>query len=241
MTTADLIRNRFEKLHAEFGSVVTPEPSKIRIEVPLKNGVGQYEFNLKKIIDNEREQGLDRNDVFVPNFLGVLCGFQNVDAETPQTMSLYPYAPYYSGVKSVSKEGFTNDNANALYNGKFTMQIDNTIILNAYPTENFKKVPVEQGCVIYNGEELVNMDVQPEFSIQDACELMIPRILIAGTRDIKIRVNFNAAGLTFPCDNENGDVLQPVLVLYMDGFLMKNGCEKGIGVGEKVSQVVGSW
>ena len=241
MTTADLIRNRFEKLHAEFGSVVTPEPSKIRIEVPLKNGVGQYEFNLKKIIDNEREQGLDRNDVFVPNFIGVLYGFQNIDFETPQTMSLYPYAPYYNGIKSVSKEGFTNDNANALYNGKFTMQIDNTIILNAYPTENFKKVPVEQGCVIYNGEELVNMDVQPSFSIQDACELMIPRILIAGTRDIKIRVNFNAAGLEFHCNNENDDSLRPVLVLYMDGFLMKNGCEKGIGVGEKVSQVVGSW
>lgn len=241
MTTADLIRNRFEKLHAEFGSVVTPEPSKIRIEVPLKNGVGQYEFNLKKIIDNEREQGLDRNDVFVPNFIGVLFGFQNIGDETPQTMSLYPYAPYFRSPQSVSKEGFTNDHANALYNGKFTMQIDNTIILNAYPTENFKKVPVEQGCVIYDGEQLVNMDVQPEFSIQDACELMIPRILIAGTRDIKIRVNFNAAGLDFPCENEDGDEIVPVLVFYMDGFLMKNGCEKGIGVGEKVSQVVGSW
>lgn len=241
MTTADLIRNRFEKLHAEFGALVTPEPSKIRIELPLKNGVGQYEFNIKKFVDNDREQSLDRNDVFVPNFMGVLYGFQNTDTELPQTMSLYPYAPYYGGADSVAKEGFTSVDANALYNGKLTLQIDNSMILNAYPTENFKKVPVEQGCVIYNGEELVNMDVQPSFSIQEACELVIPRILLAGTRDIKIRVNFNGAGLTFPTDNEAGDTLQPVLVFYMDGFLMKNGCEKGIGVGEKVSQVVGSW
>ena len=73
MNTADLIRNRFETLHRQFGKMVTPEPSKIRIEVPLKDGVGQYEFNIKKVIDNDREQGLDRNDVFVPTFMSVLC------------------------------------------------------------------------------------------------------------------------------------------------------------------------
>lgn len=240
MTTADLIRNRFEKLQAEFGNVVTPEPSKIRIEVPLRNGVGQYEFNLKKVIENDREQGLDRNDVFVPNFMSVLFGFQNPAA--PQTMSLYPYAPKV-GANLVAQEGFTTDAANALYNGKLTLQIDNQMILNAYPTENFKKVPEVQGCVIYDGEALVNMGIQSEFNIQDACELVIPRILIAGTRDIKFRLNFNAAGLEFPAaqGGEDGEELTPVLVFYMDGFLMKNGCEKGIGVTDKVSQVVGAW
>lgn len=240
MTTADLIRNRFEKLQAEFGNVVTPEPSKIRIEVQLKNGVGQYEFNIKKVIENDREQGLDRNDVFVPNFMSVLFGFQNPDS--PQTMSLYPFAPQV-GENLVAQEGFTTDAANALYNGKLTLQIDSKMILNAYPTENFKKVPEVQGCVIYDGESLVNMGIQPEFSIQDACELVIPRILIAGTRDIKFRLSFNAAGLEFPAaqGGADGEVLTPVLVFYMDGFLMKNGCEKGIGVGEKISQVVGAW
>ena len=240
MNTADLIRNRYERLHAEFGSVVTPEPSKIRIEVPLKDGVGQYRFDIKKVIVNDREQGLDRNDVFVPNFMGMLFGFQSEDH--PETMSLFPYAPQV-GENLVAQEGFTNNHANSLYNGKFTLQIDNQMILNAYPTENFKKVPEEQGCVIYDGEALVNMGIQPEFTIQDACELVIPRILIAGTRDIKFTLNFDAAGLTFPAKTggAEGATLTPVLVFYMDGFLMKNGCEKGIGTSEKINQVVGQW
>lgn len=240
MNTADLIRTRFEKLQSEFGSVVTPEPSKIRIEVPLKDGVGQYSFNVKKIIDNEREQGLDRNDVFVPNFMGVMFGFQ--DASKPSVMRLYPFAPKV-GANFVAQEGFANDNAEALYNGKFTLQIDNQMILNAYPTENFKKVPEEQGCLIYDGNNLVNMGIEPEYTIQDSCELVIPRILIAGTRDIKFTLNFNAAGLTFPATKGNGstDSLAPVLVFYMDGFLMKNGCEKNIGVGSSIQSVVGAW
>lgn len=240
MNTADLIRNRYERLHAEFGSMVTPEPSKIRIEVPLKDGVGQYKFDVKKAIVNDREQGLDRNDVFVPNFFSVMFGFQS--AEHPETMSLYPYAPRV-GANLVAQEGFTNDNANSLYNGKLTLQIDNQMILNAYPTENFKKVPEEQGCVIFDGEALVNMGIQPEFTIQDACELLIPRILIAGTRDIKFTLSFDAAGLTFPATTggADGKTLTPVLVFYMDGFLMKNGCEKGIGTSDKINQVVGNW
>ena len=240
MNTADLIRNRFEKLQADFGSMVSPEPSKIRVEIPLKDGVGQYRFDIKKVVTNEREQTLDRNDVFVPTFMSVLFGFQN--PEHPETMSLYPFAPQV-GENLVAQEGFTNKNANSLYNGKFTLQIDNQMILNAYPTENFKKVPEEQGCVIFDGEALVNMGIQPEFTIQDACELVIPRILIAGTRDIKFTLNFDAAGLTFPAKTGGADgaTLTPVLVFYMDGFLMKNGCEKGIGVSEKVAQVVGAW
>lgn len=240
MNTADLIRNRYERLHAEFGSVVTPEPSKIRIEVPLKDGVGQYKFDVKKAIVNDREQGLDRNDVFVPNFFSVMFGFQS--AEHPETMSLYPYAPRV-GTNLVAQEGFTNDNANSLYNGKLTLQIDNQMILNAYPTENFKKVPEEQGCVIFDGEALVNMGIQPEFTIQDACELLIPRILIAGTRDIKFTLSFDAAGLTFPATTggADGETLTPVLVFYMDGFLMKNGCEKGIGTSDQINKVVGNW
>lgn len=240
MNTADLIRNRYERLHSEFGSMVTPEPSKIRIEVPLKDGVGQYKFDVKKVINNDREQGLDRNDVFVPNFFSVMFGFQS--AEHPETMSLYPFAPRV-GANLVAQEGFTNDNANSLYNGKLTLQIDNQMILNAYPTENFKKVPEEQGCVIFDGESLVNMGIQPEFTIQDACELLIPRILIAGTRDIKFTLSFDAAGLTFPATTggADGETLTPVLVFYMDGFLMKNGCEKGIGTSDQINKVVGNW
>ncbi len=51
MNTADLIRNRYERLHAEFGSVVTPEPSKIRIEVPLKEA---SRFGIMNTDDNNR-------------------------------------------------------------------------------------------------------------------------------------------------------------------------------------------
>ncbi len=233
----EMIRARYEGLLKSFGNEVVAEPSKIRIEVPLKDGVGQYRIPIKKTVENLREKSLDRNDVFVPNYMGVFFGFQVTGKES--AMKMYPFAPQV-GTGKIAQEGFTTSDPNALYNGTLTWQVDSQLILSAYPTENFKKVPETQGAVIYDGEELVNIGEQVEYTIQDACELVIPRILVAGTRDHVINVNFDAANLSFAAEVDGEDAT-PVLVFYLDGFLIKNGCEKGIGIGTEVSDVTGTW
>ena len=67
----------------------------------------------------------------------------------------------------------------------------------------------------------------------------MPRYTIAGTRDHKISVNFPAAGLSFPL---NDSAYEANLVLYMDGFLVKGGCEyKGGNGTNPFGQAVGQW
>ena len=68
----------------------------------------------------------------------------------------------------------------------------------------------------------------------------IPRYTIAGTRDHKISVNFQAAGLTFPLNNPTD--YEANLVLYLDGFLIKGGCEyKGGNGSNPFGDAVGQW
>ena len=68
--------------------------------------------------------------------------------------------------------------------------------------------------------------------------LLYPKYTIAGTRDHKISVNFDAAGNTF--DVTEGYTAN--LVLYMDGFLVKGGAEyKGGGASNPFGAAVGQW
>ena len=226
MITSDLLRERFVKLNQEYqkgtGGKVYAEPSKIRIELALKAGVGTYEFNIKKTdIDNQREVSLDRNDVFVPNSLGLFLMIQQ-DAK-PSTGVLSSYPLYNDGVNpSPYPAGFTNKDIEALYNGKFKWTIDNGVLFSSYPTEHFRKVPQTQGAFVLDSNDAVkNEQILPEWDILQSCELVVPRITICGTRDHRITVEFNAAGLTVPVTAG----YTPKLVLYMDGFLVKGGCE----------------
>lgn len=226
MNTADLIRERFAKINNEFaGSTdgkVYAEPSKIRIEVPLLAGVGRYEFDIKKTdIKNQREVSLNRNDLFVPNFMGLFLSLQNDTKPSAEILSSFPLIN--DGVNpSPYVAGFQNTDVEALYNGKLTWQIDNGILMQAYPTERFKKVPETQGAfVLDSNDQPLNEQIVPEWDVLDACDLIIPKLMIAGTRDHRISVNFDASGLTFPVTTG----YTPVLVFYMDGFLIKGGCE----------------
>lgn len=239
MEGVSMIRERYVSLLNAFGNEIAAEPSKIRIEQPFKSGVGEYRFDIKKIVDNLREKSLDRNDVFVPNFMGVLFGFQ--DKRTPSAFELISFAPINDGTNpSIFPVGFKKPDANALYNGRLNVQVDNTVVFSSYPTENFRHVPQTQGEFLAKSDDsALQTNEQIQGSIKDKCELVIPRVLLAGTRDIRINVSFDAAGLDFATSDDTN--LTPVLVFYMDGFLIKNGCEKGIGVSDSIAPVVGKW
>ena len=226
MNVADILRERFVKVNSEYqnatGSKLYAEESKLRIEIPLQAGVGRYQFNIKKTdITNQREVSLDRNDVFIPNFMGLFIGIQDNSTPSAEVLSSYPL--YNDGTNpSPYPVGFLNKDIEALYNGKFVWLIDNGILFSSFPTERFRKVPQTQGAFVLDSTDAaVNENIIPEWDIRKASEMMIPKLTIAGTRDHNISVNFDASGLTFPVTTDN----TPVLVLYMDGFLVKGGCE----------------
>lgn len=235
-----IIKDRFDKVYAQVGgTAIYPEESKLRISQPIVAGKSQYIFDIKNAtVDGIVEQHLDRNDVFVPNRWAILIG---ITEKATGVQKLYSYAPKNDGVNpSVHAVGFTNDNIESLYNGFLAWNLDNSVMLSAYPMEKFKKVPRQQGAFVLDSQDAaVQEGVQSEWTLDKALELIIPRYTIAGTRDHKISVTFPAANLQFPL---NSNDYEASLVLYLDGFLVKGGCEYKGGAGTNpFGQAVGQW
>lgn len=234
-----IIKDRFDKVYNQLrGTNIYPEESKLRISLPIKDGKGQYIFDIKNAtVDGTVEQHLDRNDVFILNKLGVLIEF--VETKTG-VKHLFSYAPKNDGVHpSVAPFGFQSEDIESLYSGFLAWNVDNQVMLSTYPMEKFKKIPRQQGAfVLDSNDATVREGIQVEWSLDKALELIMPRYTIAGTRDHKISVNFPAAGLTFPVTTG----YTANLVLYMDGFLVKGGCEYKGGNGvNPFGQAVGQW
>lgn len=227
MQKYEIIKQRFDKLFDEingsrnFRGVVHPEESKLRLSLPIKPGQGQYIFNIKSPdVDGIKNISLDRNDVFIPNNWGVQIELVNTTTGVSKT---YTYAPMKkTGKPSFYEAGFKNDDIEALYTGYLQWLLDNQVMLATYPMEKFHKVPETQGGFLLNSDnEPVDLGIKVERSLDKDLELIIPRYNIAGTRDHKITVNFNAAGLTFPVT----EGYTANLVLLMEGFLVKGGCQ----------------
>ena len=236
-----IIKDRFDKVFMQLkGSKIYPEESKLRVSLPIVAGKGQYIFDIKNaVVDGVVEQHLDRNDVFVPNKWGVLIGIKEKATGVEQ---LFSYAPKNDGVNpSVAPVGFTTNAIESLYNGFLAWNLDNQVMLSTYPMEKFHKVPRQQGAfVLDSNDAAVSEGIQSEWSLDKALELIMPRYTIAGTRDHKITVTFPAAGLSFPLNDAAN--YEAELVLYMDGFLVKGGCEyKGGNGTNPFGEAVGQW
>lgn len=234
-----IIKDRLNKLMDQLaGTGLWPEQSKLRLSLPIKDGKGQYTFNLKDAGDGVSTFGLDRNDVLVMNQIGVLLELENADTGVKHTFSFAPIAST-EDAPTVFPVGFENDQINKMYTGYMQWLLDNQVMLSAYPMENFKKVPETQGAFVLNSaDEPVQEGIQVEHDIHDMLELVYPKYVVAGTRDHKITVNFDAANCTFPCTE--GYVAN--LVLYIDGFLVKGGSEyKGGGASNPFGDAVGQW
>lgn len=245
MDIQSIIKDRFDKVYVQLkGTNIYPEESKLRISQPLLNGKGQYIFDIKNaVVDGMVQQHLDRNDVFVPNRWGVLISIKEKATGVEQ---LYSFAPKNDGTNpSIFPVGFSNNQVESLYSGFLSWLVDNQVMLSTYPMEKFRKVPRQQGAFILDSQDAaVQEGVQPEWNLDKALELIIPRYTIAGTRDHKITVNFPAAGLTFPLADKDGATTdyEADLVLYLDGFLVKGGCEyKGGNGSNPFGDAVGQW
>lgn len=228
---SDIIKQRFNTVwddivNAGLAGQIFPEEAKLRMQLPIANGQGQYIFDLKKesLADNIKNFVLQRNDVFVPNAIGVLIGITETATGVQKLYSFAPKKPQ-SG-NSVYPAGFESDTIENLYQGHLTWKLGTNVMLNQFPMEKFRKVPRQQGAfVLASDDSAVQEGIIPEWKIDNALEVLMPRYTIAGQRDHYISVNFDAATLNFPVTS--GYTAE--LVLYLDGFLIKGGCEKIAG------------
>lgn len=233
-----IIKDRYDKVMDQLaGHGLYPSQSKIRLSLPIKDGKGQYIFNLKEGGDGVSTFALDRNDVFIPAMIGVLVELVN-DATGEKT--LYSFVPQNDGTNpSVFPAGFVDGQLNKMYAGHIQWLLDNQVMMPAFPMESFHYVPETQGAFVLNSsDEAVQEGIQVERNIYDMLTLLYPKYTIAGTRDHKISVNFDAAGNTFAVT----EGYTANLVLYMDGFLVKGGSEyKGGGASNPFGAAVGQW
>ena len=238
---ASIIKQRFDKVidmiaASTNAGQIHPEEAKLRYALPLENGKGQYIFNVKKCAstDNIRYFELDRNDVFIPNRWGVRLALKDANG----VIKTYTFAPVNDGVHpSIYEAGFTNTEIDALWAGHMQWLVDNVVYLSSYPLEKFHKVPETQGLfVLDSNDAAVQEGIQLERCLDKELELIYPKFVMAGTRDHKISVNFDAAGLTFPVTAGYTAYLE----LFMDGFLIKGGCEYVDGK-NAFKDAVGQW
>lgn len=233
-----ITKDRLNKVMNQLaGTGLWPSKSKIRLQLPIKDGKGQYIFNLKEGGDGVTTFALDRNDVFIPNFWGV---FLQLTHTATGVRTLYSFAPVNDGTNpSVFSAGFLQNQIEKLYAGNMQWLVDNSVMLPAYPMEDFHYVPETQGAFVLNSsDEPVQEGIQLERDIEKMMALILPKYTIAGTRDHKITVIFDAANNTFPVT----DGYTAELVLYMDGMLVKGGAEyKGGGASNPFGDAVGQW
>lgn len=233
-----ILKNRYDKVIDQLaGTNLWPSQSKLRLSLPIKDGKGQYIFNLKEGGDGVSTFALDRNDVFIPTMFGMLIELVN---NTTGEKTLYSFVPQNDGTNpSVYAAGFVDGQMNKMYSGHVQWLLDNQVMMPAFPMEKFHYVPETQGAFVLNSsDEAVQEGIQLERNLDDMLTLLYPKYVIAGTRDHKISVNFDAAGNTF----EVTEGYTANLVLYMDGFLVKGGSEyKGGGASNPFGEAVGQW
>ncbi len=224
--------------------------SKIRLELPILKGVGRYTFDLKKesFGNGLTTFPLKRDDVIVPNGIGVLISISHKVNGT-EVEELYSFAPKNDGTNpSVFPVGFMSGQIESLYNGFLEWTVGSVVAWDNYAMESFKKVFRQQGAFVLNSDDAdVQEGIQPEHDIYDMLQPVLAKYFVSGMQDHQMTVNFPAAGLEFPLNDEN---YTAKLVLYIDCFKAKNGTKllNVVVNGEKVSfdnadnpLVVSSW
>lgn len=202
--------------------------TKLRMELPIEPGVGQYIFDLKKesLGNGLTSFVLKRDDIIVPNAIGFLISISHKVNGT-EVSQLYSFAPKNDGAHpSVFPVGFQTDAIENLYNGFVQWTVGSIVAWENYPMEAFKKVFRQQGAFVLDSQDAaVSEGIQPEHDIERMLQPVLAKYLVAGTQDHTMTVNFPAAGLTFPLCDKDGVTTDYTakLVLYMDAFKIKNG------------------
>lgn len=200
---------------------LTPQFSKLRVSQELKDGQGNYRFYLddKKMNLAEGDVALNRNDLFIPFGIGVFLALGKKGKEGRAVLQTYPMRenhsiPYFKNAID----------AEAIYNGKITIQMDSTMASESFPMEVFRKVTK------IDGQNTIQQ--VPLFDMNEALVPLAPEYYFQGTVDTEITLSFDGNGVNFdlkaspdgtsaPTDIPTDERSSRIVVLML-GVLVKN-------------------
>lgn len=226
----EFMRRRFEKPNSYYGPKgLAPQLSLLRIEQPLVNGKGLYEFNLKKEILNGSESNLRRNDLFICISIGLATRIEDAfkpDITVPDFSPVMADFTTSGSAVTVNVPGFATKDIFALYNGSVYISTGNTVNFEDLPTALFLKQQSDD-VTISSSDKAIRNKV---FDFENDLRSMAEEVVFAGTQDHKIRVTFPtyAAADYSPVQakDANGDVTsnyQSKLIFLALGYRVVNG------------------
>ncbi|MFT3753689.1 MAG: hypothetical protein QM800_12725 [Paludibacter sp.] len=217
-TDIRFIRERFDKGLKFYGKKgIAPQRSTLRAVVPFTANNGIMTFDLKKdaSLKHAVEQLLKRNDLFVARAIG-LGIMVELDA-AKGTAPIYSY-PVVSGTAlPTGLKGLTDTKAYAIYNGKLSMKTGSTVNFSGFPTAPFLNVPRVQPTTYYNGAAVASLGIAPEFKQENILVELAEEIVLAGTKDQPITLEFPSCTIAAEAN------CTAYAVLVVEGWLYEGG------------------
>jgi hypothetical protein len=211
-------RERFEQAAGFYGKKsIVPQTAQLRVIVPFVAATGSYKFDVKKdeSVKHIVEKLLKRNDLFVARAIGLAL---MVEADAAKGQSPLLSYPMLDGLAlPTGIKGFTDAKAYAVYNGELTMKTGQSINYSRFPTAPFLHVPVTQPASIWNGTAKVSADVQPSFELENVLVELPEVLVLAGTKEQPITLEFPPCTIAAPASHT------AYAVLIVDGWLLEGG------------------
>lgn len=212
---AYLQRVTFDKLQERYkGYGVEVQPSYLRYEKQLQNGVNHYPFAFEPSPnDSPTEKKLNKNDLFY------VCSFTFGYAITGTITGTGGAADKIITTANAPLRTFPItgcENLEALYNGFIRVTTGSKINIENLSTLNFKFVP----------NDLTSGTVAPEFQNDIVSYANVSDLMLAGTKSHTIDLDIPAlpAGENLVPTTADGISSASVkVVLQLNGFLLKNG------------------
>lgn len=212
-------RERFD-LGANFYSKqlqINPQTAQLRVIVPFAPNTGTYKFDIKKdpSVAHIIEQTLKRNDLFVARAIGLALMVEVTAAKG--TAPLYSYPVQAGAALPTGLKGFSDTNAYSIYNGVITMKTGQKVNYSRFPTAPFLNIPSEQPKLLWNGIAAISAGVAPEFNLENVLFELPEVLVLAGTKEQPITLEFPACTIASEANTT------AYAVLIVDGWLYEGG------------------
>lgn len=218
-TDIRFIRERFDKGLKFYGQKgIAPQRATLRAIVPFVASTGSYKFDLKKdaSLAHAVEKLLKRNDLFVARAIGLAIMVELNAAKG--TAPLYSYPVVAGTALPTGLKGLTDTKAYAMYNGgSLGMKTGQTVNFSGFPTAPFLHVPKTQPGLIWNGTAAISAGIAPEFKQDNILVELAEEIVLAGTKDQPITLDFPACTIAAEAD------CTAYAVLVVEGWLYEGG------------------
>jgi hypothetical protein len=195
--------------------------STLRLNMPIQSSTNVYEF---PILVNDLAKGtsapdpeeirLNQNDIFSIREIGLFYrGRYKTRQSGKENIILFPYVSY----EVLAKLGI-DTNAEALFNGKLDISVDNVVYLTNFDTTKFKRQPRTQIISSQNISQFFDHDYKDLYTME-------PNILLQGSSSNKIRLELpnSIDPLSFSPILSQEDALEiDKITLMFRGFLLQN-------------------